>query len=602
MNTLATTANPAEIARKAMRRLAALRAAPNPENFAREYRAAACDGAADTAPIVEPEQVLSHLVRGITARCADSHSAIRLQELVRERAWNSALRAVDETVNEALAEPMKEWPRMLQQLLAQLDISHANWTRARKLAAVRHALLAPSAGERTRETLQRLLDTWAAESQIHTCPATPIVHSPHPGDTGPARHHSPTGAEAAALAAKTDEAAAWRALALAAMDITQSGDRRRSTAAPESGADALVRRLEDCTGAPGEDWLAEVRLACNVTKAEAHRQNGLRERLVNLLRLVCQNLALFAEDGSWVNGQVTHVTQLLDAPLDERVLAEAEDRLRRAMERQAALKGDLNLAKAAVRGMLDSLIDRLSAAAASSGEFHRRIGDHATAIKSADDLPSLSRVVTELLGDTAELRDGMQKTHNELSAARENAQQYEERVHALEKELVDVSNLVRIDPLTEVLNRRGLEEAFAIEQARADRDGTALSVALLDIDNFKRLNDSFGHQTGDMALRHVSDMVRGALRPTDTVARYGGEEFVILLPATSAAEGINVMMRAQRQLTRAIFLHKDDKILITFSAGITDYRPGDSHDSVIGRADAAVYVAKAAGKNRVELG
>ena len=188
-----------------------------------------------------------------------------------------------------------------------------------------------------------------------------------------------------------------------------------------------------------------------------------------------------------------------------------------------------------------------------------------------------------------------------MNAARETVQQNEARVHALETELVEVSSMVRIDPLTQVLNRRGLEEAMAVEQARAERDGTPLAVALLDIDNFKHLNDSFGHQTGDRALRHVSDMVKSALRPGDTVARYGGEEFVILLPATSVDEGVNVLTRAQRQLTRDFFLHNDEKILITFSVGMTGNRNGDNYASVIKRADDAVYMAKSAGKNRVHV-
>lgn len=601
MSALSKAANPANIAREAIRQLAASRVAPTPENFALAYREASGGGAGDLAAVVEPEQVLNQLVQGIATRCPDLGSALRLQEHVKHRAWNDALKVVDETVGEALAEPSREWPRMLQQLLTQLDTTHANWTRARKLGAIRHVLLTPSADERTREKLERLMAAWATKPEDHASPPVPCAPAANYNDGVRRELAVEAGDAALTLTDRTAEVTAWRLLALTASDLYQPADGRRTNAKPGDGPDTLRGRLERLAGVPGADWLHEIQLAAADTHAEMLRQEALRDRLVKLLRLVCENLALFADDGAWVNGQVARVVQLLDAPLDERALTEAEDSLCRAVQRQSELKADLNVAKAAVRKMLASLIERLATAATSTGEFHRRISERAEAIRQADDLPSLSRVVANLLDDTVDMRDGMQRTHGELSAARDSANQYEARVHALEQELVDVSSLVRIDPLTEVLNRRGLEAAFAIEQARAEREGLSLAVALLDIDNFKGLNDSFGHQAGDMALKHVSDMVRGALRPTDTVARYGGEEFIILLPATSAAEAVDVLTRAQRQLTRAFFLHGNEKILITFSAGVTDFRLGDSHESVIHRADSAVYMAKAAGKNRVQI-
>jgi diguanylate cyclase len=603
MTTLSTTSSPAAIARTAIRQLATARVAPTPENFARAYRLAA-GGDGGVAAAVDPEEVLSQLAHAIATRRPNLGSALRLHENVLHRAWSKALNAVDEMVSEALTDPSREWPRVLQRLLTQLDASHADWTRARKLAAVRHVLLAPTADERTREKLERLMAAWAAGPQRHAGPQVsgPPATAAAGSDGVPPAFAVEAVAASSAPGGQAASVTAWRSLALAALGLVAPGSRHPTNAASANGPHTLAARLESLAGVPGAEWLDEIKAACAQTHAEARRQQALRDRLVKLLRLVCQNLALFADDGAWVSGQVARVTELLDAPLDECALTEAEESLQRAVRRQSELSADLKAAKAAVREMLDSIIDRLGVAANSTGELHDRITERAVAIKQADDLPSLARVVANLLNDTVEMREGMMRTHSELSAARESAQQYEARAQELERELVDVSGLVRIDPLTQVLNRRGLEEAFAIAQARAERDRTPLSVALLDIDNFKNVNDTFGHHAGDMALKHVSSMVRGALRPTDTVARFGGEEFVILLPATSTADAVNVLARAQRQLTRAYFLHDNEKILITFSAGVTDYRHGDSHESAIKRADTAVYVAKAAGKNRVQVG
>jgi diguanylate cyclase len=124
-------------------------------------------------------------------------------------------------------------------------------------------------------------------------------------------------------------------------------------------------------------------------------------------------------------------------------------------------------------------------------------------------------------------------------------------------------------------------------------------VALLDIDNFKRINDTHGHDVGDTALAHLAEVARGVMRPQDSLARYGGEEFVILLPDTPLDKGIEAMTRLQRELTKRIFMTGTDKVLITFSAGVAQLAPGESGIEAIKRADQGMYLAKRAGKNRV---
>jgi diguanylate cyclase len=122
---------------------------------------------------------------------------------------------------------------------------------------------------------------------------------------------------------------------------------------------------------------------------------------------------------------------------------------------------------------------------------------------------------------------------------------------------------------------------------------------VLDVDDFKSLNDRLGHQAGDLALVHLARIVRRSIRPTDVISRYGGEEFVILLPETPIADAVNVMARVQRELTKRIFLHNHERVLITFSAGVAERAFGESQEDLIARADKALYHAKDAGKNRV---
>src|SRR6185295_20352 len=102
---------------------------------------------------------------------------------------------------------------------------------------------------------------------------------------------------------------------------------------------------------------------------------------------------------------------------------------------------------------------------------------------------------------------------------------------------------------------------------------------------------------GDAALAHLATVTRGSMRPQDTLARYGGEEFVILMPDTPLEQGVEAMMRLQRELTKRFFLAGNEKIVITFSAGVAQLAPGEQAEAAIERADQAMYLAKRAGKN-----
>jgi diguanylate cyclase len=177
----------------------------------------------------------------------------------------------------------------------------------------------------------------------------------------------------------------------------------------------------------------------------------------------------------------------------------------------------------------------------------------------------------------------------------------EERIDSLKSQLDQMSELVREDHLTGSLNRRGLDEVFEREFARGEQKNGVLCIALLDLDDFKRLNDTHGHIAGDEALVHLVMLIKETLRLMDVVGRFGGEEFLIILPDTSVAVASQTVTRLQRELTKRIFMVNDEKLLITFSAGVAARRPLETATEMIRRADAALYQAKKDGKNRVAI-
>jgi diguanylate cyclase len=250
---------------------------------------------------------------------------------------------------------------------------------------------------------------------------------------------------------------------------------------------------------------------------------------------------------------------------------------------------------------MTTFIDRLGDLTESTGEYHNKIEVYSQKIVKADNITQLSHLLDDIMQDTRVIQASALRSHEELLETRQRVQEAETKIKQLEQELEQISEKVREDQLTGALNRRGLDEAYARESTRAQRNNSPICVALLDIDNFKRLNDTMGHQAGDQALIHLTTVIKESLRPSDVVARYGGEEFVIVLPDTSIEEAEQTIVRLQRELTKKFFLHGNDRILVTFSAGVALRGEEESQDDLIGRADNAMYKAKQAGKNQVKV-
>lgn len=170
----------------------------------------------------------------------------------------------------------------------------------------------------------------------------------------------------------------------------------------------------------------------------------------------------------------------------------------------------------------------------------------------------------------------------------------------LAKALARIETLARTDDLTGLPNRRGTLEALAAHRARAERSQWPLCVALLDVDQFKRINDEHGHATGDQVLRTLGELLRGHVRAVDTAGRYGGEEFLLVLPEAALPQAVEVLERLQARMAAQPWATVSGAfITVTATIGVTEYRPGESVEATIARADAALYRGKLLGRNQV---
>jgi len=178
-----------------------------------------------------------------------------------------------------------------------------------------------------------------------------------------------------------------------------------------------------------------------------------------------------------------------------------------------------------------------------------------------------------------------------------------DKIEALERNLQDALRDSSLDGLTGVANRRSFDAIMRKTAGEAMNSGDDLALLMIDIDHFKRVNDTWGHQTGDTVLQHLAVTLQKAVRGGDHVARYGGEEFAVILPRTDVKAAVNVAENIRQALAREpLQLDLNPPLTpITVSIGAACYEPGDPLAEWVGRTDAALYHAKKEGRNRVEF-
>lgn len=332
---------------------------------------------------------------------------------------------------------------------------------------------------------------------------------------------------------------------------------------------------------------------------QSHDEERLVTGLSNLMQLMLQNVAELNRSDSYLVGQISNLQQLLSQPhISVQHIYQLEASLKDVIYKQGTLKNSLDEATNSLRALLDTFLAKLSTMADSTGDFHQKISNHSDRIRNTTDVQEINGILQSLLADTASMQTDLSSSREELLSARDEVQSAQQRIRELETALETASIKNKEDQLTGAYNRRGLEEYFEREISRAERNGQPLSVALIDVDNFKQLNDRYGHLTGDEVLKFLVDMMHRSLRTSDVVARFGGEEFVVLLPDTPWLEGVELIQRLQRELTKNFYLANQDRLVVTFSAGVAQWHLGERDTDVIERADRAMYQAKLAGKNR----
>ncbi len=214
----------------------------------------------------------------------------------------------------------------------------------------------------------------------------------------------------------------------------------------------------------------------------------------------------------------------------------------------------------------------------------------------------LTQRVPPLSGrEMRELSETMNKMAGALQSERENLERsVAERTAELQEANARLQLLAVTDGLTGLFNHRRFQEALNAELIRAERHKRPLSVLMIDVDFFKKINDAMGHPAGDELLRRLAEILGRDLRQSDLIARYGGEEFTVLLPETTKSEAVMVGERMRAAVEAGANLGTALKQKVTVSLGVATYpEDGTTAEGVLEAADQAMYVAKRQGRNRV---
>ncbi|WP_426218808.1 diguanylate cyclase [Pseudomonas sp. DWRC2-2] len=280
---------------------------------------------------------------------------------------------------------------------------------------------------------------------------------------------------------------------------------------------------------------------------------------------------------------------------------EFEAYLKQLNERLEAFQGHLQVAS-------DGHADSRSAARELDTQIREQVDGLQSSVQEAADLDSLKHVLEShlegLLGTMDEhqqqrdLRE--QETAARLKGLAERVANMEQEAQGYREHLEVQRQKALIDPLTGLPNRAAWSERLDQEVNTWHQRGNNLSLAMLDLDHFKRINDGYGHLAGDKVLKIIANVLRKRLRSTDFIARFGGEEFVLLMPNSSLTDALAAGEVLRAAIEACPFHFKGEPVTITVSMGVAQFQPGERSDLALKRADEALYRAKAAGRNQVQ--
>ncbi|MBL4892405.1 MAG: diguanylate cyclase [Rhizobiaceae bacterium] len=254
-----------------------------------------------------------------------------------------------------------------------------------------------------------------------------------------------------------------------------------------------------------------------------------------------------------------------------------------------------DVANAKLEKEMTAIISLMQSHIESGSDFSGALDKSSKNLSQAESPTQIRKIVEFLIEENTKMKDKAMNLNSNLEKSRV-------QIHTMRSELKESQKNEMRDALTNISNRRWFEKNLAKEMAMAREDNTPMCLVLIDLDHFKRVNDTYGHVIGDQVLRFFGSLLTKCLKGNDTIARYGGEEFAVVLPRTKVADAVTLIETVRAQLESAkLSLTKSKKSIgtVTASFGITLLLDSDDPETLVQRADYRLYEAKNSGRSRV---
>jgi diguanylate cyclase len=605
--------NPSFIARETLKQLALLKVSPTPDNYHKLYDQIAGNPPNQISAITA--KMLTDLAKELPRHTPQSLSfANNLEQAANEKNWKKfksiMIKLVtNETVTiskqtllvNAKSESAIPWGGTIAELFALFAAKNQKLISDKLWIDLHQVLIKFSTdSDQLHNELRGLIDTWSALTstsqeviengeellsiKLQTEPD--LQNSRSEGIVSEQKHviSNFTGQMLDLMAQMLEH------IAVALLDDAKLTNEARALA-------QQVRKIQDKQEM--EQFIAHFQKFC--VKFESHGESGikLQQGLLKLLNLLMDSTGELLSDDLWIKDQISRLKETMSKPLNSQIMVQAEQYLKEIIHKHEIIKQSLGKARVTVKQMVNSLISNIEELTDATGTYQVKLEYFSDKVNQTNDLEELNQLLVEIMQETQQVQSSVLEYRDDLIVTRAEVSKAQDQISQLEIKLLEMGGKIQEDHLTGIFNRRGLDSAFEREISRAERNQEPLCFVLLDIDNFKQLNDKHGHKVGDDALVFLVGAIKETTRPEDIVSRYGGEEFAILLPNTILEEALLISSRILRNLTKKFFLYENKRLLITFSAGVAQYQPGESQESIFKRADQAMYKAKKTGKNQI---
>ena len=333
---------------------------------------------------------------------------------------------------------------------------------------------------------------------------------------------------------------------------------------------------------------------------EEELENSKKE-LIETINIFIDNLTSFFETDDLLNQKIKKLKEEIKHLETFDSIKRFKSEVKDLFLKLGVIERVLEEEKKELKNIILLLAENLKEFIGNSDSYAKSLDEFIIKIQQTDDIGEIKKLKMRIMKTTLMIKDKTLQIKEKLSKADMMLKQAKEKMKKLEREMAIAKEKALYDGLTGIYNRAVFNDRIVKEIERAKREKRNLSFIMLDIDNFKKINDNYGHQTGDMVLKILTSQIKKIIRDFDFFARYGGEEFALILPDTDIKTAKEIAERIRKKIEHTKIIFKGERIPVTISIGCTELKDNDTEKTLIERADSALYEAKKSGRNKVIL-